>query len=105
LNSGATPEPLELAYEVVADKQRLLDRLLDDIQAGNPATEEDMPERRLEHLSPQGVVFQTTGKGETVGGRRTRRKARKHTKKHVRKNIRKSKHMRNRRSNRRKSKK
>jgi nicotinic acid phosphoribosyltransferase len=133
LNSGATPKPLELADDVIADKQRLLDRLLDDIQAGNPATEEDMgppaaaaapplpapaaaaPLNRAQQLTAAATALERQtmsqsgpepfGLGNWGGGRRTRRRARKVTKKHVRKNIRKSKHMRNRRSNRRKSKK
>jgi nicotinic acid phosphoribosyltransferase len=131
LNSDATPELLALSKADVDAKQKLLDRLLYDIQAGLPATEEDMgptaaaalPAAAVAHNSPyhakllgttamlkpgQSVFDDDKGKvSETIllGGRRTRRRARKVTKKYVRKNIRKSKHMRNRRSNRRKSKK
>jgi hypothetical protein len=107
--------PLALTKEAVTAKQELLNRLLDDIEAGRPATggdmvpsspeSVDMPKGIFRHVSDDGEVFHTDAPIEVGGGRRTRRKARKHTKKHVRKNIRKSKNKKSRRSYRRKSKK
>jgi hypothetical protein len=110
LKDGQPPEKLKLSDSDIADKQQLLDRLLDDITQGNPATEGDMnrpigasDSAKLEMLS--GPTSSSPSPLGFKGGRRTRRKVRKVTKKYVRKNIRKSKHIRNRRSNRRNSRK